>query len=270
MFFITAVIVGLPRICLSDIVVTTDGMILNGKIIENIKGDHAKLANEHGIFKIQYSQIKELHHTDNYLEDMKILKKMGRRVSEAEIKTNYQAGIKKLKETKISSEKTRPVTMEYALLVSPFFLFNMGKIYTFLPYSYGVIILGDIRFNSNYRYLPNGLRIDLNYFHTAEGEKKISAFRFGLGAIWNIPITVRGGSFNLTLSPVFGGGYYSVKSGYDQTTGIKFNGSVSAGLEFYISSWVISPQVRFDYVYDRVLPLYGIGISIGAGYLFKI
>lgn len=160
--------------------------------------------------------------------------------------------------------------MEYLLFASPFIIFNTGKMRSILPYSYGAFLLGDLRFKSSYVYLPGTIRIDLQYYHSEKGMKKISAFRFGLGTAWIFPFKVRGFSFNLTLSPVFGGGYYAVQGRCEKTANFKWNASVAAGMEFLISSWVISPQVRFDYIYDGAMPLYGIGISLGAGYLFKI
>ncbi len=270
LLFIAGVILFLPHIVFSDIIVTTDGMTLNGKIIEDIKNDHVKFGTYHGIFTIYYDQIREKHKTDNYQEDIKIFKDMGKTVSEAEIKTNYQAGIKKLEEKQIRDKKARAASTKYLLLVSPFFNFNLGKIQTLLPYSFGAFLMGDVRVQSKYRFLPSTVRIDLHYFHSEKGIKKISAFRFGLGTAWIFPLEGRGFHVNLTLSPVFGGGYYAVTGRDGNTGGFKWHASLSFGPEFNISSWVISPQVRFDYIYDGAAPLYGIGISIGAGYFFNI
>jgi hypothetical protein len=270
LLFLASVILSLPQIGLCDIIVTTDDMVLNGKIIEDIKNVQVKLGNFHGIFIVNYNQIKEIHRTEMYQDDIKIFKKLGKTVDEEEIKTNYQAGIKKLEERTISEKKSKAVPMECVLFVSPFLTFNIGKIQPVLPFSYGIFLLGDVRFQSRFRFLPNGVRTGLQYFHSEKTLKKIAAFRFDLGTVWNFPFNVRGFTLNLTLSPLFGGGYYAVKGRYSDTAGFKWNVTVTAGLEFIVSSWVISPQVRFDYIYDRIMPLYGIGFSLGAGYLFKI
>lgn len=270
LLFITAYILLLPHICFSDIIVTKDGMTLNGKIIE-MKDEHIKFGNYHGTFTIQNSLVKEIHKTENYQEDIKIFRQMGKAVSESDIRNNFQAGVKKLEERRISGDgRTDAATAEFLLSASPFFLFNLGKMRPLLPYSCGASLLGDVRFRSRYIYLPGTIRLDLHYFHSEKGMKKISAFRFGIGTAWIIPFEVRGVSFNLSLSPGFGGGYYAVTGRCEKAANFKWHVSMAAGLEFPISSWVISPQVKFDYIYDGAMPLFGLGFSIGAGYLFKI
>jgi len=268
LLFITALVIFLPHIGFSDIVVTTDGMILNGKIIE-IENEYVKLGNYHGIFKINYELIKEMHQTNNYQEDLKIFKKMGKPVNETVVKKNFQSGIEKLNAKITEEKKIKAGTIRYLLHVSPFFMANMGKARSILPYSFITSLMGDIRFNSRFDYLPKGVRIDVQYFYSGSGTKNISAYRFGLGPVWNFPFEINGFSLNLTLSPTFGTGYYSVKGRYDETASAKFNASLAAGMEFLISSWVISYKVRFEYIHDAFMPLYGIGVCVGAGYLFN-
>lgn len=268
LLFIAALVTFLPRIGFSDIVVTTDGMILNGKIIE-IENEYVKLGNYHGIFKINNELIKEMHQTTNYQDDMKIIKKMGKYVNETVVKNNFQSGIEKLNAKIKQEKKIKADSIQYLLHVSPFFMANIGKARSILPYSFITSLMGDIRFNSRYNYLPNGGRIDLQYFYSGSGTKKISAYRFGLGPVWNFPFEINGFSLNLTLSPTFGTGYYSAKGRYDETASAKFNASFAAGMECFISSWVISYKVRFEYIHDAFMPLYGIGASVGVGYLFN-
>ena len=171
LFISVVVIVCIPDISSGDIVVTKDGMVLNGKIIEDIKDKYIKFANYHGTFTIDYPQIKEIHRTGTYHEDIKIFKKMGKSIDEAEVKTNYIAGIEKLKADKLVKSRARTDAIQYLLLVSPFFVFNLGKIESVLPYGYGALILNDIRFQRKYSFLPNTLRINAQYFHSENGSQ---------------------------------------------------------------------------------------------------
>ncbi len=300
LLFITAAILLLPHVGSSDIIVTTDDMILNGKIIEDIKNDHVKLGNYHGIFKINYAQIKKMHNTDNYQEDIKILKKMGKSVSETEIKSNFHAGIikleaknletkkleakkleaknletkkleaKKLEAKNISGKMIKARSIDHLLFVSPFFIINAGKMQSVLPLSVGVSLMGDIRIQSKNNYIPGWIRIDFQYFHSGSGINRISAPRFSLGAVWKIPLVISGFSFNLALAPSFGAGYYAIKGSYYENSSLKWNTTAAIGLEFFFSSWVFYPQIRLDYIHVGAAPLLGIGLYIGAGYLLNL
>ncbi len=328
--FITAAILLLPHVSYSDIVVTTDGMVLNGKIIEDITNDHIILGNDHGVFRIHYTQIKDMHKTHSYREDVKILKKMGKSVSETDIKTNFKAGIDKLEAKKIEAKKLEAKKLEakkheakkheakkleakkleakkleakklearkleakkleaknlesrklearmikagsigHLLLVSPFVVANIGKMQSGLPFSFGVSLTGDIQVASRYKYVPGWFRIELQYYHSENGINRISAPRFSLGAVWKYPLETRGISSNLILSPTFGAGHYAVRGKYKGATGFKWNLTITSGLEFFFSSWVFTPHIRFEYIHNGARPIFGIGINIGAGYLFSI
>jgi len=266
--FIASVMLLLPCIGMGDVVVTKDDMILNGKIIEEVKNKYVKFANYHGMFTIYYAQIKEIHRTEKYEDDVLLFKKMGKSIDESVVKTNYQAGIEKLEAEKTGGKKPADDSIQYVLFGSPFIIFNTGDIRSVLPCSFGISVSGEIRFQTEYTYSPDGMNIDVQYFHAERDEKKISAFRSGLGAVWIIPVSIRGYSLPLALSPALGIGYYAVQGRYRETDGAKFHASFTAGPEFLISSWVISPRMRFDYIYDNAAPLFGIGFSMGAGYRF--
>lgn len=266
--FFASVMLLLPCIGMADVVVTKDDMILNGKIIEEVKNKHVKFANYHGTFTIYYAQIKEIHRTEKYEDDVLLFKKMGISIDESVVKTNYQAGIEKLEAGKTGGKKPADDSMQYLLFGSPFIIFNTGEIQSVLPCSFGMSVSGEIRFQTGYTFLPDGMNLDVQYFHAERDIRKISAFRSGLGAVWIIPVSIRGYSLHLAMSPALGIGYYAVQGRYRETEGAKFHSSFTAGPEFLISSWVISPRLRFDYIYDNTAPLFGVGFSMGAGYLF--
>jgi hypothetical protein len=70
---------------------------------------------------------------------------MGKSVSETEIKTNFLAGIKKLEAKNISGKNVKAVSVEHLFFASLFFIINIGKIQSVLPFSFGASLTGDIR-----------------------------------------------------------------------------------------------------------------------------
>jgi hypothetical protein len=319
--FFSVMILLIPIITFSDIIVTKDDMILNGKIIEEVKDEYAVIANYHGTFKITFNNIKEIHRTDDYKEDVEILIKLGQMVDETEVEKNFQTGREKTrgretekndlppglkidepdllepefesikiepdlkdsdpeskdaeldikavkpgkKDIKPEIKKTSQPKVEFILLLSPFINFNFEPFGRVMPFGYGVIILSNVIFQKKFIYLPAGVSVDLQYFHSGEAVKNIDGFRFSAGPIWVFPFKY----FNLTFSAVFGGGYYGIRGNFEKKETMKFNFTFTAGPEFIISSWVISPKLRFDFIYDGIVPLYGIGISVEAGYRFQ-
>ena len=265
---ITAALLFISHPGFGDVVVTADGMIVNGKIIEQVSGSHVTIANYHGTFTIKEENIREQHKTDNYRKDIELYKKMGKTASEAEVKKNYEAGIEKL-HTQESPERGTASSTHYLLFASPFVNVNVDRLGSIVPCSFGALALADVRFNMVNGRLLLGPRLECQYLYSEKGIKSIEAFRFAAGPVFIVPVYSGGFSINITLAPELGAGYYGVTGREERTADFKMNFFCSAGLEFVVSSWVIAPMVRFDYVHDGTVPLYGIGFSLGAGYLFN-
>jgi hypothetical protein len=260
---VVLVLLLLPAPLLADIVITVDGMVFNGKIIQHIKGVQVKLGNHHGVFTIRQDNIKEMHLTGDYREDMTIFKKMGRNVDENEVRANYQAGVAKIK------NRGKESRAEYLLFASPFFNFNLGNIESILPYAWGAVVMADARFRTGSPAVSAGPRVEFQYLHSSRGIKSMEAFRFAAGPALAFPFETEKLTLNLTFSPELGGGYYGARGRDDREAGFKLNFFLDAGLEFVISSWVIAPMIRFEYVHDGEAPLMAVGLSLGAGYLFN-
>jgi len=252
----------LPAPLLADIVVTVDDMVFNGKIIQHIKGVQVKLGNHHGVFTIRQDNIKEMHLTGDYREDMTIFKKMGRNVDENEVRANYQAGVAKIE------NRAKESPAEYLLFASPFFSFNLGRLEPILPYAWGALVMADARFGTESPALRAGPRVEFQYLHSSRGIKSMEAFRFAAGPTLAFPFETEKLTLNLTFSPALGGGYFGARGRDDREAGFKLNFFLDAGVEFIVSSWVIAPMLRFEYVHDDSAPLMAVGVSLGAGYLF--
>lgn len=253
----------------ADIVITNDEMILNGKILEEKKESYVKLGNYHGTFIIEYKLIKEIHRTERYEDDFKFFLKKKKPVNESDVKTNYQAGLEQLEKQKKANKDKIPADGRHAILVSPFFNINLGKLNTVLPYSYGVNIMGDIAIN-RFQYLKKmfltGIRTEIGYFHSEKGVKRVIGLSALAGPLWQFPISIGTYRFNYSIAPEFGVGWYSIKGRTEKLTAVKWNADIITGPIFKISSAVISPLIKFNYIYDNIVPLYGISFSIGAGF----
>lgn len=261
-----------------DIIITKDDMILNGKILEEKKGGYLKFANYHGMFTINYNLIKEIYRTERYEDDVKILLEKGKPIDETEVKTNFQAGLEKLEQegagTNIINEKSAKdgtQTTQYTIFFSPFFCKNMGEFSTILPYSYGGSVIGDISFeqfkNIQKLYLK-GLRAEIGYFHSEKADKRVIGTRASAGPLWRFALSIGSLRFDYSISPVIGIGWYDIKGNSEKTQAIKWNSAFITGPVFYISAIALAPLIRFDYIYDGRIPLYGIGFSLGAGFRF--
>ncbi len=258
----------------ADIVVTNDDMILNGKILEDRKGEFLKFGNYHGTFTIDYRQIKEIHRTVRYEDDVKIFLEKGKKVNEAEVRSNYQAGLDKLEEQEkiakkeIKEEKRKEV---FSFFLSPFYNNNFGKLSGKLPNSYGASAMGHIaldRFEFVRKMYLWGIGADFGYIHSENGNKKVSGPRMSAGPLWKFSVPIGYFSFDYCISPEIGIGIYSIRGIYVNSTSVKWNIIFNTGPIFNFSSFIIYPHLRFDYIYDGFVPLYGLGFGIGAGYRF--
>ncbi len=269
---ITIIIFLIPHAPLhGDIVVTNDNMILNGKILEK-KVNHVVLGNYHGTFTIERSQIKTMYETESFQEDVKIFQKMGKPVNESEAKINYQAGIEKLEGRSQRAGDGAIAEQRYAVFLAPFCGITAGKLGSVLPYGAGAALTGDINLNQSgftRNIHPAGVRSEMAFFHSKKGVKQVAGGRVSAGPLWRFPFSIRGFRFDWAGAPVIGIGWYKIDGRSEQTSCIKWNIGCGTGPSFFIDVVVISPQIRFDYIYDGSVPMYGFGIGIGAGYRFS-
>ncbi len=256
-----------------DIIITNDDMILNGKILKDVKPVYVDFANYHGTFNIDYRQIKKIIRTESFEADVKIIEEMGQPVNKEEIKINYEAGLEKLEEQKIDTEKEKEKiqSSDYALFFSAFYNFNFGRIGSILPNSMDFSAACDIpldQFRVNKMLHITGIRSEIAYSRSKNDEKGITGIRASAGPLWQIPLSFGQVHFNYCISPSFGIGSYSVSGLAKKAAGVKWNAGVTTGPLFKISSIIICPQLKFYYIYDGSNPLYGIGFGLGTGFYF--
>ncbi|HSV95823.1 MAG TPA: hypothetical protein VLM75_02685 [Spirochaetota bacterium] len=262
----------------ADIIVTKDDMVLNGKILEK-KTKQIIFGNYHGVFIIDMAQIKEIHETDSYKEDLSIFEKKGKRVDENEVKNNYRAGLERAKDRKLDKGGEKIVPVQYTLMLTPFYIFNAGKLGGIMPHSSGVMLTADVPLKSDAltKWVPDikntgitGIRSEVGYFTSKKGVKSINGPRVSSGPVWEFPFSIGDIRFMYTISPVLGIGHYTVENRYKRVAALKWHAGCITGPTFVIHNAVVFPQIRLDYIYDGSVPLYGMGLGIGLGYRFSI
>ncbi|NLV68557.1 MAG: hypothetical protein GXY14_12880 [Spirochaetes bacterium] len=253
----------------ADIIITTDNMVLNGKIIkEGTKT--VTFANYHGIFIIDRDKIWEIYRTDNYEDDVKILSDKGRVVNADEVKTNYDSGQKKIEDLEIAEETQKP-SAGFNISISPYIIYNFGEPGTILPYSYGVSLTADITMR-NFEYLQkiylSDISVEAGYLFADKGERSVRAYRASAGPQWKFPVLTGSLQLDWFIVAAFGAGWYKVRGIYDRLDAVKWNTGISTGPVFTFSRITFSPRLRFDYIYDSRAPLYGMGAALSFGYRF--
>jgi hypothetical protein len=255
----------------ADVIITRDGMILNGKILEDRKPDNVIFANNHGKFTIKYNQIKEIHKTESFQGDIKYLQNIGKTVNEDDIKRNYESGEKRLEEQRQESSISNAETPSYILMSGIFFNKTSGELKPVLPYYAGIffsaeIPLSDISFLKALNVY--GLEGLVNYLYSSGENRIIKGISALSGPVWKFPIGIADITFK--VSTLLGAGWFSVENNEtgEKSSAAKWGLSFQAGPVFKISTIVLSPELKIDYVHDGAAPLAGAGLSFGAGYSF--
>lgn len=268
---ILMLVFGALSILRADVIITRDDMILNGKILEDRKPDYVVFANNHGKFTIKYNQIKEIHKTESFKDDIKYLKNIGKTVNEKDVKNNYESGEKKLKEQNHAGVISTDETVSFILMSGIFYNKTTGELAPVLPYHAGLffsaeIPVYDIRFLKTLEV--DGIESGINFLYSSGNDRSIKGIAASAGPLWKFPIGTSDTTFNFTA--MFGAGWYSVKNNEteEKLSAVKWSISIHAGPSFNISTIVLSPKVKIDYIHDGAAPLTGAGLSLGAGYSF--
>ncbi|MGV7927813.1 MAG: hypothetical protein AB2L13_02730 [Spirochaetota bacterium] len=255
----------------ADIVVTIDGMVLNGKILEKHEKNSILFGNYHGTFKIDRSKIREIHETESFEEDVRLFNEMKKVVDVREIERNYEAGVQKLEELEEKTADESVSRGRFELSLSPFFTITAGKLAHVLPYACGIALSADI-LPERSRILDMmgaaGILTEATGLHAEREDRSVDGFRISAGPLWRLPLSVRGFGFDFDFSALIGCGWYDAQGRFERASGVKWSAGLQAGPGMLLGPVLVSSRFRFDYIHDGVAPLYGFGIGIGAGYRF--
>lgn len=265
----TLMLIILPLSVFADIIITIDDMVLNGKIIEE-NSKTVKFGNYHGVFIIDLDKIKEIYRTGSYEEDVKILSGKGRTVNRDDIKTNYDSGLKKISEHKVTVEEDKQPS-RINISISPCILFNFGEAGEVLPCSFGVSLTADIPVNEfNYAKIIHlsDITAEAGYFYSDKDGRNVTGYRASAGPQWRLPLINGPLELEYVVSAAFGAGWYDVTGLTEEAAALKWNACINTGVVFTLSAITVSPRLKFDYIYDTKAPLYGIGAVLSLGYRF--
>lgn len=255
-----------------DIVVTIDGMVLNGKILEKHEPDSILLGNYHGTFRIERSKIKEIHETRSFEDDVKLLSKMNKPVNIAEVEKNYDAGVRKLSKMGALDDGIAAVN-RYGLFCSVFVSRTTGRLSDVLPYVYGIAVSGEVlpgKSASLMAVKASGIRAEVAGINSKNEERSVQGSRISAGILWRFPASLGSVKFCYDLLPIFGIGWYTAKGSYRQASGFKWSCGLQTGPVMTFGRIDLSTRIRFDYIYDAAAPLYGLGFSVEAGRRFDL
>ncbi|PKL18239.1 MAG: hypothetical protein CVV49_06535 [Spirochaetae bacterium HGW-Spirochaetae-5] len=262
---------GALSILRADVIITRDDMILNGKILEDRKPDYVVFANNHGEFTIKYNQIKEIYKTESFKDDIEYLQNIGKTVNERDVKNNYESGEKKLKENRQAGVISTDKTVSLILMTGIFYNKTSGELAPVLPYHAGLffsaeIPVYDISFLETFEI--DGIESEVNFLYSSDNDRSIKGIAVSAGPLWKIPIGISDTTFNFTS--LLGAGWYSVKNNEteEKLSAVKWSISIHAGPSFNISTIVLSPKIKIDYIHDGASSFAGTGVSLGAGYSF--
>ncbi len=253
----------------ADILITRDGMTLNGKVVENSPGQQLVFVNSYGSFTIQYSQIKELHITASYKEDIALMEDKGLQPDEDEYEKNYLAGAR-AKRDKTDNSRASAQTGSTEVFTGISYLRIVGRLAPKL--STGAEAFAGVYFPLGLA-APAGFGIDgiecsARMLYAKQSERSIAAISLSAGPRFSITLPLSSVDTTFDFVPGIGAGWYHITNGGDTVDTLKADFSLQAGPAFYLDSFVIAPRLKFVYIADAGVPLYALGVSIAGGYSF--
>ncbi len=261
---ISRIAAGFMAVCMlisigrADVLVTRDGMVLNGKIVKNKKPDYLILKNAHGEFTIKYAQIRSLSVTDNPEADLRVLKGLGKNFSSESVRRNYEAGTADFRRKKPAAKSVSDLD-GYVISAHCSLVKVTGDLGSRLPYG----LEGQLTARAEAKVLfSDGLEGGVSYRHFSRDGRKLTGFALTAGPVWSLRLT---DSAALDFSAYAGGGLYSVETSGTSLNSFKMSCGAYAGPMLNLYNSVVSFRVKIDYTVDSDAPLYGVGLALGAG-----
>ncbi len=266
--FIIIIMIFIITPCLGDTIALSDGSLLVGKIVGE---DDEKIIfnNAFGLFVIKHNQIVEKHVTEDYREDIKIIKDLGKTYNEKEVKENFDAGLKA--KNKITREREMLNARWYSggiISVNAFYFATTGKMNTVLPAGYYFACAYDnsldfIIGGKRRLWMPRA-RIEGGYMIYKKDDSSIAGPAAAIGPAWKFDI-IKESCGAVVLAPVTGMAFIKIKHEDKRETSNTLFSNFILGYEYKIGIVTISVQGRYKYIYDRDIDFNGIGGGISAG-----
>jgi hypothetical protein len=245
----------------ADIIRLVEGSVLVGKIVEENKKS-LDFSNAYGTFRIKKIHIVDIYKTDNYTEDIEILKKMGRGLNDEEIKRNVEVG-------QARKEIREKMWVNGRISASGSFNYVFGTLGGKLPYGYaGHLALDqglDMILDRRHPLMP-GLRFEGGYLNFNKGSYGVSGFSAAGGPMWAVPsMKNKEGCFVFAIMP--GASFLDINNSETGSRARSYTFTVQAIAGYQISFGLFSLffHVRYTYIYDRKVLFNTIGGEAGCG-----
>jgi hypothetical protein len=243
----------------ADIVFLDDGSILTGKVIQS-DTQGIQFRNSYGTFSIKAGQIQRTHVTASYREDIELSRKQNLKISEVEIRKNYEAGL---------SEGERSSLWDYGRIsVFGQLIRSHGRLDAAFPWGSGLAAAfdqgPDIFFKDRRRIFVPGLRIEGGYLGFSRGSASIRGAYCGTGPLWKASLPGRWGDLITGVLPSLA--YLELKDSTFSSMSSKFILTGLAGWEYGIGAMSLFLHARYMHIYDEEASLGGFSLAAGIGY----
>jgi len=256
----------------ADVIHLTEGTVLSGKI-KSEDGQSVIFANAYGIFRIQNANIRAIHRTTTYTQDIEEIKRLGGRYVEKQVERHYAEGTKReiwkeeIKDIK-DHPKENPEIQENAASApwrSSRLSFSAGlHFYDERGWSNQRSFSGHVAFDQGFDFIGGarhpilpGLRIEGSFNRVIAPGFLMQGFALTAGPMWAFPsMKNRWGCFILAFLP--GASTFRKGSYY-------FCGQALFGYQISFGAFSLFVQTRYQYLPTGGYTLHAVGEEIGFG-----
>lgn len=144
-------------------------------------------------------------------------------------------------------------------------LFNFGDISENLPFGFSGLLAYEA--TPYLGWIPE-MRLEMGYRFIGQNQYTVHGPTAAIGLIWlYAPSRSHVGRLQAMLMPGFG--YFSLQAEDQKSTAAKFITDVALGYEYPFGDYFAYGQARYQYIYDAVASLNGVGIMVGFGMHLK-
>jgi len=258
----------------ADTILLNDGTYLVGKVIE-WDSHHIIFKNAHGAFAIRKNQLVKLYITGSQKEDIELRDKLGHTIKDEDIIRHYLAGAESVPEggidkTELESDIANEKT-DRKLKISLSYYQTLGRLADIVPSALGITFgytqsLSPFLSDEHAFWAPDiNIEPEMVFFSGEEAE--VYDFSIYAGPEWRIiyPGKMKG-SLMLTTMP--GATYLIIKDNNYNSTSFTYSFKASAGYEYPVKGILASVNLTYLYIYDKDIPLKGIGVTVSGSYKF--
>lgn len=244
----------------ADVISLNDGSVINGIIIQ-MSDDKIVLKNSFGTFNIDRIYLKSYNKTSTYKEDIRIIKSKGLNVDQTEIKENFLAGLR----SDIDNKNTANEVLK-RIQLSGSYLFALGKLEQIFNHGNTIYLSYE---QPTFSFMEKiGIRyflLDAGYVSYNRSDKQVYGPSILAGPKFFFPYKLFQNG-DLTAEINTGISFTTYKSDFHKGSSNTFTFNAAIGYEYLFSNIILGGRIRFNYLYDIDVPLYGLGFELSFGF----